>query len=972
MNGVLLWKEYRQQRTLWLAIALLAILLAVVLNQTLDQGRARNFSPHDRLPSSVNMLLFCLMVAHGTVTGAMLLAGEKEDGTLVFLDRLTGIRGPVWVRKFVAGALFTLAQCLVLAALSLGLGSGSWSEVLFVPLLGLDALAWGLLGGALFRTVLPATLFGILAMAGAWCFFSLPANGAALIVGVAGTGSLAGYISWRKFCGDDVQRLPAETRRRRLLTVPATWRVVGWLAYRQGRWILISAAAGALLLGLFVNRAPLILWPCGTLLLGLVCGLAVFAPDQQEGNLFLGAQRFPPGRIWALKSLFWATALVGLTVLFWYTATALACYLAVMLPVNLTFDSFDHPSEAVSHVGEVEYWLNRWLDQLYHWPFIQSPALLLGLWPVYGYCLGQFFGQVVRRPIIALILSLCIAPVVAAFWMPSLLIGGVALWQASVIPLLLLLTTRLALWPWFSGRLLTLRPLLGITASSLLVVLCLAGFLALRAFEVPDLGEPFDVDEFIATLPTVEHQAAADRPFLSAAAVGLLATPQGQGPLLAIAGLSADTLDPGAMLRRAALSLRNQIKKVESELGPPPELIAPAAQQPMAPGAIAAGVPGADSASDYGSRYNHVLEHGWPKNDPVLDRWLDEIFEGEWASDAQTASRLPLGMLFDPRQFAFDRSFWNIGLTVREVSSYFVARALQRQAHGDARGSLNHLETALALARQVKNFAPVRVYQMGRSMDSAALSGFRLWLRKTGPDKELLRAALAVLRRHEAAEPDVANAIKAQYVADRDRVFEVILPSYRGDRPIYKAFRVSWEKERDRRVFKAMYAGNFRQLREPVVPRDRAPSTRDRETQLVLGLAEDAGLPPRDGPGSSISARKWGEFILQSRMFDPVGLGGARSSNMHVQRELHATQLVIAVAAYQADHSRLPASLDDLVPAYFVELPIDSSTGRPFLYHISKGDEFAAGSEIPRATPGQAVIQSEDGRIFFPVPTWKE
>src|SRR5439155_1382335 len=145
-----------------------------------------------------------LIVSFGVVSGALLLAGDKDDGTMDFLERLAGGRGSLWARKCLAGALFALTQGLVLAGLAVGLGFGPWEFLLALPLLGLD-----------------------------------------------------------------------------------------------------------------VHRAPLTLWPLWTLVLGLTCGLAVFLPDQFEGRIFLGAQRFPPGRIWVGKILFWGTVLLGLIVLVW-------------------------------------------------------------------------------------------------------------------------------------------------------------------------------------------------------------------------------------------------------------------------------------------------------------------------------------------------------------------------------------------------------------------------------------------------------------------------------------------------------------------------------------------------------------------------------------------------------------------------------------------------------------------------------
>jgi hypothetical protein len=314
MTSVLLWKEYRQQRTVWLAIAFLAILLVISLAETLGHGSNWQVFREERLRDSLNLVIHSLIVSYGVVCGALLLAGESDDGTLAFLDTLTGWRSLLWTRKCLAGVLLTLSLSVALIGLALVLGFASWETVIGAPLLGLDALAWGLLGGALCRKVLTAVLTGIGFMALSWFLFAPWDNGVVLFLGKSAAVVTAVYGSWWSFCRNDRlrQRAPVQTQRRQVSLLSSPTRVLLWLMLRQGRWVLAAGVAGAMLLGLMLHKEPLIYWPLGTLLLGLLCGLAVFAPDQNDGIRFLGAQRFSPGRIWTTKILFWAAVLFAL------------------------------------------------------------------------------------------------------------------------------------------------------------------------------------------------------------------------------------------------------------------------------------------------------------------------------------------------------------------------------------------------------------------------------------------------------------------------------------------------------------------------------------------------------------------------------------------------------------------------------------------------------------------------------------
>src|SRR5439155_25830736 len=104
-----------------------------------------------------------LAMTYGLVCGAMLLAGEDEGGTQVFLDTLPALRRQVWASKLLPGVLLTLCQGLALAAvaaaLDLQLGEPSSPEAALtrfdwfwlLPALCVEGLAWGLLGSAVSR-----------------------------------------------------------------------------------------------------------------------------------------------------------------------------------------------------------------------------------------------------------------------------------------------------------------------------------------------------------------------------------------------------------------------------------------------------------------------------------------------------------------------------------------------------------------------------------------------------------------------------------------------------------------------------------------------------------------------------------------------------------------------------------------------------------------------------------------------------
>ena len=109
-----------------------------------------------------------------------------------------------------------------------------------LPLLGLNGLAWGLLAGALCRTVLTAVLTGVALMAVSWLWSIISMTTLDLFLFEGAAAVRRGYASRRIFCRDDRLRLPPPGRSKInvLARFPGDVQVLLWLIIRQGRWVL--------------------------------------------------------------------------------------------------------------------------------------------------------------------------------------------------------------------------------------------------------------------------------------------------------------------------------------------------------------------------------------------------------------------------------------------------------------------------------------------------------------------------------------------------------------------------------------------------------------------------------------------------------------------------------------------------------------------------------------------------------------
>jgi hypothetical protein len=359
-----------------------------------------------------------------------------------------------------------------------------------------------------------------------------------------------------------------------------------------------------------------------------------------------------------------------------------------------------------------------------------------------------------------------------------------------------------------------------------------------------------------------------------------------------------------------------------------------------------------------------IVDKGWPRHDREMVRWLDSVFEGAWVQEAETVAQMPLGMIQDPRHSDGARDVGNVYQDCRALGTLFTVRALQRQAHGDARGALKDLETALALSRQVKNLAVGQAFYSALGMEQVALIGYGHWLQNAPPDEQLLREALAVLQHHEAANPTTENAIKAQYLSLRQN--EPVFTDKQGSvsELLMTSYQVPWEKERQRRLACALVAGQLR-----VVDQPRKIIVENHTIDLYTREAQKLGLPPSDGPGSRLSAATWGNLLVQFLVTHPH-TGFLVMNRTETRSTLHAAQLATALARYQIDHAT-PDSPDVLVPDYLAALPNDPTTGEPLGYRkINKAEKIELPSMTITLVPGQALVFVERIGVYYPSPHW--
>jgi hypothetical protein len=307
----------------------------------------------------------------------------------------------------------------------------------------------------------------------------------------------------------------------------------------------------------------------------------------------------------------------------------------------------------------------------------------------------------------------------------------------------------------------------------------------------------------------------------------------------------------------------------------------------------------------------------------------------------------PLGVVQDPR-LTNRHTGLPFAAECSSMARMFALKALRVQAQVDSNDALTQIETALALSRQVENFAPAALYRAGCEMEGYAYRALERWLEKVGPDRDLLHTAAAILQHHEANKPPLVNSLKAEYLIYRNSKMADLRVNAVLDKAVIVASKVPWEKERQRRLGNALF---------------------------LQQIAQVTGLPVAHGPTVMLSAEQWRELFRYSSWDYRYGqfympLASAADAN----RTRRILLLALAVAQYQTEHGSPPNKLDALVPGYLPRLPVDPGSGQPFGYRVSQGEQIEGATpdkQLLAVAPGQALIECSGnwGAVLL-VPMW--
>ena len=921
MTRVLIWKELREQAAVVIALTVLGCGVLVSMAVLLDPTDSGSINDLKSLTMAGRLGVILLTMTAGLVIGGTLFAGERENGSFLYLDRLPGSRWRIWWRKVVAGVVMASLATVSFVGVSGALGLiGSRDEfaawVVIAFLLSAVTFGWGAVGSVNARTSLEACGVGIVYAIGFLIVTVVLVQIGLFLVSVVYPdvwgmyrGMLSGLTGLVPTFAAIVCPLPisawlfsAPDRDRRFgtaLSIPipgggfqapriqislgflaprgwfTTTRRLWWLFLRQYRVTLIVLSVVALISGgtLLIDGATLIVaWPIISLFLGVLVGVTNLSDEQStEASQFWGERRLPVGRIWRGK------VLSGLAMTFGLSVVMMLPVLFKLLVSGLK-DAQVLTALNTRIIGEAGF-------PLFSYAFI---------WPVYGFVFTHLAAMLFRKAIVAGAVGLMLGGLFAVVWLPSLFGGGIHGWQIWLPVVFALLTARWLAWSWVTNRIGSRRALWRLAVGGTAVVGAFGFGIAYRVLEVPEIPEVEDDIRFAETLPSFDEKQA------------------------------------GRDLRRAAsLFKEGEPKQFDTPLDPPlyvdPNWLE---HEKKFRGT------GLEQIAT-------VIQHGYPADRPDVDALIESAFRTEWEELLRESAKKPTGVMDDPTEMAFDYQFTNLEL-LRKMMIVYLAGGLQRQARGQPEVFVERLELWLSVVRNVKNRSTIQAVDSATGFEVFLFEAFDRWLEKLDARPDLLRRALKAIRYHDEQEPYNPHwTLLAQQTVARRAINTPSqwMPNYLDGIHFHNISGLSSEAQAESDVVAFMWTVPWEQERlRRVIGLGNVPTWSLEQRQYLRGI-----------PGAVFLGIRSNELLRSRKEFDVM-----------VQTHHRAAMLKLALRLHHANNGQFPKKLEELVPKYLDKLPIDPhqpDKTKSFGYRVCvNGEAIPTNDQNVRYTPDPDIL----------------
>lgn len=272
----------------------------------------------------------------------------------------------------------------------------------------------------------------------------------------------------------------------------------------------------------------------------------------------------------------------------------------------------------------------------------------------------------------------------------------------------------------------------------------------------------------------------------------------------------------------------------------------------------------------------------------------------------------------------------------RSIGDVIVLRALHRFRSGEEKEAFDDTLGLLELSHQMAHGAESIIEHMvGRALYARSLTMLHnFWNETTLPPAEQ-RRVLDEFRKFPVSTEGLVLALKHEYrvvASTLDQLGEGDLDPMVNDFGGSLRFsRFTFKKNKTKRKFLESHRSYIRALRGTFAERQ---------------LADFQPEQP-DGVMDWIQLALGGNFVGESMTaMLAISFAGFIDQQYNFVALDRTTLCMLAAKCFHNDHGRLPRNLDELVPEYIGEVPVDPYDGRPLRYSSNPGVVYSVGSDL--------------------------
>jgi hypothetical protein len=297
------------------------------------------------------------------------------------------------------------------------------------------------------------------------------------------------------------------------------------------------------------------------------------------------------------------------------------------------------------------------------------------------------------------------------------------------------------------------------------------------------------------------------------------------------------------------------------------------------------------------------------------------------------AMRQPFLLVPQPKTFDEECLYLGGWKAISRVEAIQAVALFREQNEKDAFGSVVKI---IQFGQRVENSGgPIIHYLVGAAIKSIGLQRIQQMIPQTTFQETNLVGLIDVLNGFKANREGLTNALKVEYEMERDWVDN------------FAAGKIStMNSNSDQTVVSLGLKVVF-----------SAAKTKMKFAQTARVLLDSVskpygGIPWSDLPVVSTNASPWQRLFSGNAVGDiffellEPSLQSFASRKCRENVEVTATQLLLALKAYKMQHGKLPASLSELVPEFFAQVPIDDFDGKPFRYTPDKKLIYSVGPDL--------------------------